>query len=226
MFKRLRDTLANAIYEQPPATGGGKPTTNGQPRPVIDEPVAGPFVTAARSMATPPPAQFSDGMTRDVVDKIYHDAIAATKTPAAATFLKRMTALEKTETDAHKRATIVVTLMAAEGITIEAIRADLQRVFGTIDNTTQKLRGFVENRLNQISRDQTQRDSAAREQLAQKKDQLTKLQNEIRNLDQGLQTSDQDAKAAAERVQELMRTIGLEHEETTGEMRTIADLLG
>lgn len=227
MFKGIRKALTDAIYEQPPeeVTPPASTANAGHSRPVLDGSFTGSvFATAART--APPVGGFSEKMTKAEVERRYYAGIEATQTPASAMFLKRMAALQKQEPDAHKRAGFVLALMADEGIPLERIKADLERVFASIDDTALKGRKFVESRLEEISRQQTDRDSAARRALAEKTAQAEKLQKEIAALTEGLKDSDREAKAAATAVQELMRNIGLECDETKGEIKQIADLLG
>lgn len=219
MFKGIKEAIENAIYAQPP-----EEKSSPQPRPVLNETGPSAFAIPARMQA--PPSQFSDDMTRPDVDKIYHTGIAATETPAAAKFLKMMNALATQESNGPKRAAMVLTMMGVDGVTADQVRADFERVFSTINTTTQALRGYVEKRLSDIAQQQSERDNAARQSLLEKKDLLAKLQAEIRKLDESLQNSQHDTKVAAEKVNSLMATIGTEHLETTQEISQMADLLG
>lgn len=220
MFGKIKEALEKAIYEQPP-----EEKSSPQPRPVRTDTGLGSLPRIPPRMAAPA-SQFSDDMTRPEVDKIYYAGIAATETPAAAKFIKMMTALATQETNGPKRAAMVLTMMGVDGVTADQVRADFERVFGAIGTTTQALRNYIAKRLEEINQQQSERDSAARQALAEKKDLLAKLQAEIRQLDENLQNSQRDSKAAAEKVHGLMEIISAENIETNQEIHQMADLLG
>jgi|GEM_PF-1949673 len=221
MFKSIKEAIENAIYAQPP-----EERSSPQPRPVLTETGPSAFAIPARMQAPPSQFQFSDDMTRPDVEKIFYAGIAATETLAAAKFIKTMNALADQEPNGLKRAQMVLTMMKIDGVTADQVRADFERMFGSIKATAQALRSYVEKRLGDISQQQSERDSATRQTLAEKKDLLTKLQAEIRQLDENLQNSQRDSGAVAEKVHGLMEIISAENLETDQEIHQMADLLG